>query len=242
MNRDYIVSMPLADLPALARVRMLQNVFVFAEEDTVWILGKATDSAIHSALQSLPGKHFHLTEPRSLTPVGRFLATEKLPPPNWVALEDWLTVNLPNSRWAGSVDERIQLSLVPSAAMKVSDGLLTTIDEVLELIEQASFRFQHLRFAMNETRQAFVIGNPLPAIRGLRFCINDDIAVPAGMSWSPAVDAATVRSVFGNPEGIVLWQKIDQWDVIPHDAFVKVSRNAVRESASDEAGVLPFSR
>ena len=237
-NRDYVVSMPSTDVSTLARIRMLPNVFVFAENDNVWVWGKSADTVARSALQSLPGKHFFLTAPRSLTPIGCFLATEELPASDWVPLNTWLEVELPTSHWTGSVDERTRLSLVPSDAMTVADGLLTTIDELLKLIEQASFRFQHLRFAMNDLRQAFVVGRPLPAIPGIRFCIHEDIAVPAGQHWSPAIDATTIRSVFGRLNGIVLWQKSEHWEVVPHDAFVNVSRSAVRESASHEGDSL----
>jgi hypothetical protein len=107
---------------------------------------------------------------------------------------------------------------------------------------------------MNPAGHIFVVGLPLPSVSGQRFWVRNNIAVPAGRHWLPAVDSATVRRVFEkSPSGdfcsggdqlpandvnaggadsadTLLWLDSGHWEMIPSDAFTAMTRAAVRAS------------
>ena len=74
-----------------------------------------------------------------------------------------------------------------------------------------------------------VRGTPLPPIPGTQWTLDDGIATPAGLTWSPPVDAATLQQVLGLAAGeIALLRPDGTFDRLAADHWVRASRSAIR--------------
>lgn len=229
-RRDYLVQVPRSGIDGLARLRAVNDLFVFDTDEFLWV--KSTDeNKAKVLLMSLQGRHFRIDEQNKLYAGNDLLASGRLPNPRWIPIREWLSFSPPPSKWPGHHKEDARLTLAVSDNVRECFGMLTTIEALSAFAESTlELRFQHLKFAMKTDKKIFIRGTPLPPIPGRRFQIIDDIAVPAGLCWTPAVDASTVRQAFGSPEGTILWQESFHWELIPNDDFTAVTRSAVRAS------------
>ena len=85
-----------------------------------------------------------------------------------------------------------------------------------------------------------VRGTPLPPLPGERWVECEGIATPAGWRWSPAVEAAIVRAVFGlQPGDLALWQTDGTWQRVRAAEFTAASRAAVRATAEGLQHAVP---
>jgi hypothetical protein len=93
------------------------------------------------------------------------------------------------------------------------------------------------RVAVHVQPQAKRVANlssALPPLPGRRWVEQDGVAIPAGWSWTPAVDAALLREVFGLAEGdVALWHADGTWERIAAEEFVRATRAAVRATAKE---------
>jgi len=75
-------------------------------------------------------------------------------------------------------------------------------------------------------------GTPLPPLAGARFVDRGGVAVPAGWTWSPAVDAPTLRRLLQLEKGdLTLWTLDGPWQRIAADDFARAGRSAIRATA-----------
>jgi hypothetical protein len=111
--------------------------------------------------------------------------------------------------------------------------LLTSIDGwTAYAIQAPQVRLNRWQFAAAQDGRAIVRGDPLPPLPGERWVEREGIAVPAGWRWSPPVEAAIVRAVFGlEPGDLALWQTDGTWRRIRAADFAPASRAAVRATA-----------
>ena len=78
----------------------------------------------------------------------------------------------------------------------------------------------------------------LPPLPGQRWVEQEGIAVPAGWTWTPAVEAALVRQVFGLAAGdVALWHADGAWERIAGDEFVRATRAAVEGNRWNRLGL-----
>ena len=64
---------------------------------------------------------------------------------------------------------------------------------------------------------------------GQRWVEHEGIAVPAGWTWTPAVEAGLLRQAFELAEGdVALWHEDGAWERIAADELVRATRAAVR--------------
>ena len=229
---DYFVAVPCSRVSVLRDFRRLTGVEVCASNaDVIWVRGPQSDEDVLSALRTLPGRHFTANDTDGLVPVGRRLVAKPVPQGTWQLLRQWISVSLPPARWAGRSDTTMPLKLTPSKAVRPATAVLTTIEQLSSFASTAlDIRLQRLQFAMNQQGHVFVIGTPLPAVSGQRFWIQNDVAVPAGMCWTPNVDAPTVRQTMTDKAGMVVWFSTEHWELIPEDAFTAVARSSLNAS------------
>ncbi|MBN1853689.1 MAG: hypothetical protein JW829_13235 [Pirellulales bacterium] len=139
----------------------------------------------------LSGQRFHvladgqIQSPKSRLPKGY------LPPGPWQPLREWMAITLPMAALPGRTNSRVHLSLVPCESMSDPTVLMTQIEPWFRYgTEAPQVRLEPLRFAMNAHGDILIQGHPLPSMEGRRFVVTEQIAVPAGWTWYPAVDGS----------------------------------------------------
>ena len=164
---------------------------------------------------------------RARVPQGR------LPQGPWTALFQWMRLELPLALFAGRGDEALSPVLVRSDRMDEASLLLTPFDLwVAYATEAPQVRLDRWRFAVAADGRVAVHGQPLPPLPGQRWVEREGIAVPAGWTWTPALEAGLLRQVFGLAEGdVALWHADGAWELIAADKFVRATRAAVRATA-----------
>ena len=101
-------------------------------------------------------------------------------------------------------------------------------------VEAPQIRLDRWRFAVAADGRAAVNGRPLPPLPGRRWVEREGIAVPAGWTWTPAVEVAILRELFGLAEGdVALWHEDGAWERIAAGEFVRATRVAVRETGKN---------
>jgi hypothetical protein len=77
--------------------------------------------------------------------------------------------------------------------------------------------------------RVIVRGAPLPPLPGVRLVEQDGIAVPAGWTWYPAIDAVVVRELLSlKSEDSARWNTAEGWQRISASDWVQTTRSAVR--------------
>jgi hypothetical protein len=144
-----------------------------------------------------------------------------------------MTVELPLAALAGEPGSKASLAMVRCHVPKDSNVLWTIASAWHEWALSASqVRLRNLAFAATADSEVVVRGTPMPPIKGRRFVECDGVAVEAGWTWSPPLDAGVVREALELARnGLALLHSDGTWDHIPAEAFVHATRSAVRMSA-----------
>jgi len=210
---------------------------VCEREERVWLRGRVAGDGIDEttdlALRTLPGvRRYDVLPDGQLLPLGKTVPKGYLPKGTWVNLRKWMTIRLPTAGFSGAVSERVGLKLVRCHVPAEANVLLTTSTAWEEYASSApQVRLDRLAFAVADDSRVVVRGTPLPPIRGIRFVQRNALAVPAGWTWTPAVDADVVSELLElERDDLALMHADGSWDCIRGDEFVRASRSAVRIS------------
>jgi hypothetical protein len=236
------------------------GVEVLEECDRLWLRGTGGDEGVVKSLQRIPALgRFAVGTDGLLTPIGKQAPTGELPEGDWKPLEQWLRLKPPIAMLPGVLRKKATIRLVRVASGLVSDrhshpspptpllqgergerteasGLLLDIATWAKHAETASaMRLSSLQFAADEQR-ALVTGRPLPPLPGMRLAIVENIAMPLGWLWSPAMSPKDVRTILGADDDFVLWLPDRPVEFIAKNSFVAASRSAVRLTVGGDDG------
>ena len=203
-KKTMIARMPLSQSFRAATLRTNENILSCIREDLLWLRFDGDEDEGWRLLAPIAEGPLLLCDDQNrLTPIGKHVPAERLPELNWQKPSEVLAVSLPVSRMMHFSIPRIQLTLVRSETERPA-SLLTTSWEAFErwAVDAPELRLKCCRFGIlkqvdstTECRVA-ITGVPLPPLSGERFWMDDNIAVPLGLSWKPAVDTQTLRSTF----------------------------------------------
>lgn len=238
MSRRWAVRLARNDAKAAGRLRRWPGVMVCEHEGDIWLSGDRLDEALDLLLRSLPGaERFTVGGGNELVPADHRVPHGHLPEGEWQSLLDWITVDLPSARFGGELSRRVPLTLVRTSAVEEPSILLTVLPEWHDYAASApQVRLGCWQFAVSDDKRVVVRGRPLPSLRGERFVEHGGVAIPAGWSWSPAIDAADVARLLGlEPHDLALLHVDGSWERIPSDQFVRAARSAVRLSIQESA-------
>jgi hypothetical protein len=170
-----------------------------------------------------------------LLPAGARVPQGWLPQGPWTAIGRWMGFELPPALLAGRGDATVSPALVRSDRMREASLLLARFDLwAAYAIEAPQIRLDRWRFAVAADGRVAIHGRPLPPLPGQRWVEQEGIAVPAGWTWTPAIEAALLRQVFGLAEGdVALWHADGAWERIAAEEFVRATRVAVRETTKN---------
>lgn len=236
MSSRWAACISLAQLERLAGLRLFPKVEFARAGELAWLRGAALDEDLERALKKIPGlERFDWVESERLRPVGSRIADRRLPALAWGPLVEALPVALPAPALPGEARQKIGVSLARSSAEAEPAALLTTVEAWKAFATTApAVRLERLRFAVMETGQVLVLGTPLPSARGTQLTASEGILVPAGFSWTPAVDAAVLRQLFElNGEDVALLAEDHTVQVVRAEQMVPASRSATRASLGE---------
>jgi hypothetical protein len=228
--------------------------------DRLWLRGTGGDETVLKNLQRIPALgRFAVGIDGLLTPLGKQAPSGMLPEGEWKPLEQWLRLKPPIAMLPGVLRKKATIRLVRVASGLVSDrhshpspptpllqgergerteasGLLLDIATWAKHAETAAaMRLSSLQFAADEQR-ALVTGRPLPPLPGMRLAIVENIAMPLGWLWSPAMSPKDVRTILGADDDFVLWLPDRPVEFIAKNSFVAASRSAVRLTVGGDDG------
>lgn len=234
----------------LATLRAVPGLLVCADERQWWLSSGAELPSLgedlrRTLLQIGGTELFQVQAGRTLVPWRGTVPVGSLPDGPWCALGEWLTVELPQPRWASAAVAPLELTLVPSPAMQAAEALLVKLAEWAAYVRPApQVRLDRWEFAACGDGRVLVRGTPLPPLPGAQCCDRGGILTPAGWQWSPPIPAGMVRTLLGvKGRDVVLWLPETGWELIPEEAFVAARRANVRLTvghfAADEDGAEP---
>jgi hypothetical protein len=230
-SKEMIMVLSQADKAALGTVRCLPGLQAAEDEGCIWVRGIPLPEKIDLRIRQLPGLHTYLLDadnylfpPGGLTPVG------KLKPLNWVALSQYVTIELPVSALPGTITQQHAIRLVPSGRSQPGNALLTDLDTWKTYGEQAPLiRLQQTQFAVSATNKVLVIGSPLPALPGKEYVLHDTLLLPCGYEFDPPAISNLVITRLDPSKGSLLLFDIDgRWEKVPKESFVRSTRSAIR--------------
>ncbi len=241
MTALWTLRLPLEHVSSLSRLWHVPGLSVCADGSDVWVRGDSFSDKFEVTLRGIAnGTFFWIdADEKQLRERDARVPSATLPRGDWQPLAKWLQPERPASIWPGELAEpvpRVELRLVPSDEMSEPNVLLTPRTIWSEYAVTApQVRLDRWRFALAADGRAVSRGTPLPPLVGERFVERTGIVVAAGWTWSPLVDAAVVRDLFGlGTDDILLWS-CEVCEIVRSEQFVAASRSSVR-SSEEEVG------
>ena len=211
-----------------------------ADSDYLWVKGTAFDEAAFQQLDLLfrsitTAIRYRVTNDDQLIRIGDRLASAKLPSGEWRALSDCLKIDLPTTSLVGQTDQCVDIHFQrggPVVDLKSTKPTLLRCDlaALSDWADTASeTRLKRLTFACNVEKKTLLRGTPLPPIRGERWIEYQNIAVPVGWTWFPAVSIQALNQIFNATDNhLILVEESGCWQKIDRQFFAKASRIAIR--------------
>lgn len=234
MNGAWAVRLPRSQAQTAAALRLRAEVLVCPLDDVLWLRGPELSDDIDLALRKLPGaERFTLDADGTITPLGRRIPGGKIPAQPWQPLGSWIVPAPQPAALAGEVCRRASLRLVRATSEEPASLLVTSLGTWVDYATSAPLvRLRPLRFAVAQDGRVLVRGAPPPSIPGRRYVERGGIGIPCGFALWPAVDAESLRALFGtNASDLVLFDPQGGWERIDADAFVAATRASVRATA-----------
>lgn len=264
-QQTLVIELAATGINALGTLRADGRRWEACDVDGVLWLRVAVDEQTLSdpRVLSILGQRFTIHEDGTqLVPLGHRVPTAILPKAEWIPLAQRLPVALPVPCFGGQAVDRVQVQLVRDCAQRDANVLLTDVSNwVTFAVTTSMVRLKRLTFAVGkdmrdliqassavpggdlvsmsakaDRRVVVIRGEPMPPIPGTPFVETEGIAVPAGWTWSPRLDASVLRAAYSvTARDLVLFSPIGGWDRIPADAFVPASRAAARRMQEEGA-------
>jgi hypothetical protein len=212
-------------IATLDPLRLSAGIEWCAQESAIWLRGTG------EIPRNVPWSgRYEIHGETALHESGRLLPAGRLPAGPWLPLAEALGLTLPPVAREGLAPQPIALSLARSPAVQAPSLMEITAEAWRSFGETApDFRLDPLRFARTDSGRVFVQGRPLPSVPGERFVVQENVAVPAGFTWSPAVTLATLRSALQlAEEEFVLFLHGGACLRIPARAWSPASRALIR--------------
>ena len=236
MSDGWLIVLPASESAVLAQLRLWPGVSVLANEDGIHVAGEQLDEEQQRTLLSLPAlDRFLIQDSGVLFRPGERTPSGVRPEGNWIPIRDCVGTALPVARIATARVPRVELEIVPATGQHQSPGLLMTTREswIAWGSTAPQARLERLAFAASDDGRILVRGTPLPPVPGDQLVEQDDIAVPAGWTWRPAIDAESIRRMLDVAKNSLLVLNRDaSFEVLAADDFVPAHRSAIRATGA----------
>lgn len=237
MSDGWLIVLPASESAALAQLRLWPGVRVLTDADRVYVQGGRTAADQQRVLLGLPTlDRFEVRKQGVLFRPGERTPSGNLPEGNWLPIRDCVDAALPAAAVVTARVPRVELEIVPAAGPVQTPGLLLTDREswITWGATAPQARLEQLTFAVSDDERVLVRGRPLPPVRGMQFVELDGVAIPAGCSWQPQVDANTLRDAAGvESDSLLLLHRDGSREVLTMNDFVPARRSAIRATRHD---------
>jgi hypothetical protein len=225
---QQVAVIALDDASWLGRWRTLPELEACEAEGLLWLRGPGSDS--WARLPAL-ARYVEDVEGRLIRP-GQRVPLRRLPEGRWLPLVELLRVRPPAAALPAQHIAPVAWALVPSAAYREPALLMLPFSFfALWCLAAPSVRLRLLRFALGQDGQTCVSGKLLPSLPGEAWCVEKNIATPAGWALPPGITPQLVaQSMNLAPGELALMHPDATADRLPAEAFVDVSRSAIRAS------------
>ncbi len=233
-----------SDLAALGPLRHEPGVEACVRGEEFWLRGHSINDQLAARLRFLPAlQRYQIGEAGSLVAEGTLVPSSYLPEGTWLPLANWLPVSIPSAQSSTTPVgfEPCAITLVREGTVRTPNLLLTSLENWARYACTAPLlRLQRWTFAANNRGRALILGMPLPSLAGELFVEQEGIALPAGWTWSPAIDVPLLRELLQASEGDLLLLGREptgsvSYQLIPDTAFVRATRSAVRRTVEGVA-------
>jgi hypothetical protein len=234
MSDRWAASLPVDRSGEALRLWRRPGVEVCAADGRLWLRGERRDEELMRQLRSmLGGERFDSDGAGLVTPAECSLPTDRLPSGPWASLASYFRLVPPRRDFAARAADGVAIQLVPSGAALPCQLLKTPLTTWTAYAEQApAVRLARWSFAVSDAFHALVRGAPLPSLPGVAFVERGGIAVPAGWTWAPPLDAAVLRRALALRDGdLALFAANGTHEILAADCFVQATRSAVRLTA-----------
>lgn len=231
MKPLWALRLAKSDGHRLGPLRVWPGLEVLEADEVVWVRAEKLEEPQWEFCRRLPGAaRFAVHDDLQLTAVGDQVPKGHLPQGTWQPLEKWLEPKLPPRGMPGRLQDRVELSMVRTAELREPTWLLASLDDWAAYVPTApQARLARWSFVADRRRRVIVRGGPLPPLPGLRLVEQEGIAVPAGWTWTPTIDANVLREVLSLEKGdAAMWDASDGWQRIGSGDWVQTTRSAVR--------------
>ena len=209
-------------------------VMIAVDADFIWAKFHVNNEVLKQQAQAMPADRFRLVG-RWLVREGEQVAEAELPDLDWKPITKVLQFQFP---WIGTAGQVANLQsmtwqLVRGGAECPIAGAIIDWRLLTQWVDMApQWRLQQLRYCIAEShddRWALVLGTPVPPLDAQYLVAHQNILIPAGMHWLPAMNADSVAHSFGVQAGQwLLWRSIDDWCVLDESLLVPLTRASVR--------------
>jgi hypothetical protein len=236
----WAVRLPAARAAALGALRLADGVRVLPAPGELWLGGDDCDDALGLKLAALPeALRFGVLPDGQLVRPGERVPSGNLPHGEWQALRQWLKVAAPVASLAGEPPPPTAIRLVRGGAAREPNVLVAAGQRWLDYATSAPrVRLQRWSFALDGSGgglRVVVRGAPLPPIPGQALVEACGVAVPAGYTWDPPLDAEVLRDALQLAGGdLALLFADGTHERIAAEQFVQATRSAVRLSLAAE--------
>lgn len=225
---QQVAAIAVDDASWLGRWRTLPGLEVCEAEGLLWLRGPDMDSwprlpALARYVEDASGR---LVRPGQRVPLRR------LPEGRWLPLSELLRVRPPAAALPAQHISPVAWAPVPSAAYRVPTLLLLPFSTFAPwCLAAPAVRLRLLRFALDSDGRTCVSGALLPSLPGEPWCVEQNIATPAGWALPSGLTPQLVaQSMNLAPGELALLHPDVTADRLPAEAFVEVTRSAIRAS------------
>jgi hypothetical protein len=220
---------------SLGRLRLLADVQTCrVDESNFWVSGPGLDDDVLSLLRSLLCEdRFRVDTDLTLTKLDERTPSGILPAGEWIPIRDFVGLELPVAGVSLPRIPRVPVALIRSSEPAEPRFLLVSSTDAAKWAASASqVRLDPLSFAVSDDGRFLFQGEPLPSVPGTPLVERDFVLVPAGWTWSPAIDSKSLRGALeAEANEFVLLTRNVEFEKIPQSEFVAASRSAIRVSA-----------
>lgn len=238
-STGWALQLPASARPLAGPLRLEPDIEACLAGGVTWLRGPALSDDLAMQLRKLAADGiFGVAADGTLTRSDTILPTGRLPKAQWQPLSRFLSPAPQPTAPGGQLPEPMALRIERSQVETPASLLLTSVESwATYAIDAPAVRLAPLKTAACDDGRVVVFGIPLPPIRGMRYVVDQGIAVACGWQIVPAVDSAVLCELLRLREGdVALFGADGSYERIESASFARATRGGARQTLAELAG------